>query len=221
MNEPRVDIYNFPHKGLRNIMSQLSLIAGNTDYSNQRGLDELKEKTAELILLLNLHRQSEEEYLLPALEEKLAGSTQENVKEHELLESQVIQIDTFIKNLTTNHSLAKGIQFYAMLNGFQSKYMDHMAMEESQMNPLIWDHLTDEELMGIHGSIMAEFAPDHITLWFKYIVPALNSMERTVILSGFKANAPEEFFNQVLAVIRSEMSTTDFDAMVASLTPGS
>ena len=45
-------------------------------------------------------------------------------------------------------------------------------------------------------------------------------MERTIFLSGFKANAPEEFFNQVLAVIRAEMSTTNFDAMVASLAPG-
>ena len=217
MDEPRVDIYNFPHKGLRNLMSQLSLIAGNTDYSNQNTLDKLKGKTAELVLLLNLHRQSEEDDLLPALEKKLAGSTQENVKEHELLEQQVGQIDTFIKNLTTASSPAKGIQFYAMFNGFQSKYMDHMAMEESTMNPLIWDHFTDEELMGIHGSIMAKLAPEHITQSFKYIVPALNPMERTVILSGFKANAPEEFFDQVLEVIRGEMPSTSFEEMVASL----
>ena len=217
MDEPRVDIYNFPHKGLRNLMSQLSFIAGNTDYSNQQALDKLRGKTAELVLLLNLHRQSEEVDLLPALEERLAGSTQENIKEHELFEQQVDQIDTFLKNLTTASSPAEGIQFYAMLNGFHSKYMDHMAMEESVMNPLIWDHFTDEELMGIHGSIMAKLDPEHITQWFKYIVAALNPMERTVILTGFKANAPEEFFNQVLEVIREEMPSTSFEEMVASL----
>ena len=66
MSQPRVDIYNFPHKGLRNLLSLVSFVAGNTDQSDQQALDELKKKTAELVLLLNLHRQSEEEDLLPA-----------------------------------------------------------------------------------------------------------------------------------------------------------
>ena len=28
MSQPRVDIYNFPHKGLRNLLSQVSFMAG-------------------------------------------------------------------------------------------------------------------------------------------------------------------------------------------------
>ncbi len=85
------------------------------------------------------------------------------------------------------------------------------------MNSLIWSHFTDEELMGIHGAIMSKLAPEQIVLWFKYIVPALNPMERNIILSGFKANAPEEFVNRVLGVIREEMPASSFDSMVASL----
>ena len=90
-------------------------------------------------------------------------------------------------------------------------------MEESRMNPLIWNHFTDEELMEVHGTIMSKLVPEQIVLLFKYIVPALNPMERNIILSGFKANAPEEFFNQVLNVIREEMPASSFDGMVASL----
>ncbi len=217
MSQPRVDIYNFPHKGLRSLMSQISFLAGNTDYSNQQSLDELKRKTAELFLFLNLHRQSEEEDLLPALEAKLAGSTQENMEEHELLEKEVDQIVSFLENLSVEAAPAEGAQFYSMLNGFQAEYMDHMAMEESKMNLVIWDHFTDEELMGVHGTIMSKLAPEHIVLLFKYIVPALGPMDRKIILSGFKANAPEEFFNQVLSVVREQMPASSFDSMVASL----
>ena len=104
-----------------------------------------------------------------------------------------------------------------MLNGFHAKYLDHMAMEESKMNPLIWKHFADEELMGIHGKIMATLAPEQIVLWFKYIVPALNPMERNIILSGFKTNAQKEFVDQVLKVIREEMPASSFARMVASL----
>ena len=147
------------------------------------------------------------------------------MEEHELLESAVDQIGDFVKKLTAGDSPAEGSQFSSMLNGFQAKYLDHMAMEESKMNSLIWSHFTDEELMdlvgtpaiGVHGAIMSKLAPEQIVLWFKYIVPALNPMERNIILSGFKANAPEEFVNRVLGVIREEMPASSFDSMVASL----
>lgn len=217
MSQPRVDIYNFPHKGIRNLISQVSFMAGNTDYSNQHALDELKKKAGELILILNLHLHSEEEDLLPALEAKLAGSTRDNLEEHELLEKTVGQISDSLGKITVKASPIEGVQWCSMLTGFQAKYLDHMAMEESEMNPLIWNHFTDEELMGIHGKIMSKLAPEQIVLWFKYIVPALNPMERTIILSGFKANAPEEFFRQVLDVIREEMPASSFASMVASL----
>ena len=184
---------------------------------NEYALDELKTKIAELVLLLNLHRHSEEEDVLPALEAKLSGSTQDNVEEHEALEKTVEQISDFVGRLTVEASPVEGVEFSSMLNGFHAKYLDHMAMEESKMNPLIWKHFTDEELMGMHGAIMAKLAPDQIVLWFKYIVPALNPMERNIILSGLKANAPEEFFDQVLSVIREEMPTGSFDAMAAAL----
>ena len=103
MSQPRVDIYNFPHKGIRNLISQVSFLAGNTDYSNQHALDELKKKAAELILILNLHLHSEEEHLLPALEAKLPGSTRENVEEHELLEKTVDQIRDSLRKLAESY----------------------------------------------------------------------------------------------------------------------
>ena len=201
MSQPRVDIYNFPHKGLRNLLSQVSFMAGNTDHSNQQALDELKTKTAELVLLLNLHRHSEEEDVLPALEAKVPGSTRDNVEEHELIEKTVEQISDFLSRLTVEASPVEGVQFSSILSGFHAKYLDHMAMEESKMNPIIWNHFTDEELMGMHGAVMSKLAPGQIVLWFKYIVPALNPMERNIILSGFKANAPLKSF-----LIRSWMS---------------
>ncbi len=217
MPQPRVDIYNFPHKGLRNQLSQLTFSAGTTDYSNQQSLTELKDRTAELVLNLDLHRHSEEDFLLPALESKVPGSTAANVTEHEETQEDVNQFVAHLDGLTVNSAAADGIRFYTLISNFQTKYSAHMAMEESDMNPLIWANFTDEELMGMHGEIMATLEPKHIISLFKYIVPALNPMERNIIMSGFKANAPREFFDEVAAVIREEMPAESYQQMVASL----
>jgi len=209
MDQPRMNIYGFPHKGLRNLLSQVSLLSGNTDYSNAVSLEKLKDLTTELVTLLDLHVHSEEDVLLPALEVKVPGSTRENVEEHEQLEKEIKDFDEKMKNITVDSTPDSGVKFYESVYNFHSKYIAHMAMEESEINPVIWANLADEELMELQGQIMASLSPDNIMMWFKYIVPALNPFERTIILGGFKENAPAEFFDQVLNMLKEYMSENE------------
>jgi len=55
-------------------------------------------------------------------------------------------------------------------------------------------------------------------LWFKYIVPALNPFERTMIMGGFKANAPAEFFDKVLNMLKEYMSENEHLKLKTMLT---
>jgi len=209
MSQPRMNIYVFPHKGLRNLLSQLSMLSGNADYSSAESLENLKKLTKELVTLLDLHVHSEEDVLLPALEEKVPGSTRDNVEEHKQLEKEINAFDEQLKNITVDSSPDSGAKFYESVYNFNSKYIAHMAMEESEINPMIWANLTDEELMDLQGQIMASLSPGNIMMWFKYIVPALNPFERTIILGGFKENAPAEFFDQVLNMLKEYMSENE------------
>ncbi len=222
MSQPRMNIYVFPHKGLRNLLSQLSMLSGNADYSSAESLENLKKLTKELVTLLDLHVHSEEDVLLPALEVKLTGSTRENVEEHEQLEKEIKAFDEQLKNITIDSTPDLGVKFYESVFNFHSKYIAHMAMEESEINPVIWANLTDEELMELQGQIMASLSPDNIMMWFKYIVPALNPFERTIILGGFKQNAPAEFFDQVLSMLKEYMSKNEYLQLETTLRqPGS
>lgn len=204
-----MNIYGFPHKGLRIALSKLSMISGNTDYSNEESLEELKNLTKEIITLLDLHLHSEEDVVLPALEERVPGSSNENIEEHEQLEKAVHDFDEQLKGISVTSSPDEGAKFYEAISNFHSKYLSHMAMEEEEMNPIIWQNFTDEELMGWHGKIMSKLTPDQIIMWFKYIVPALNPFERTVIMGGFKMNAPEDFFNAVLDMLKEHIPEND------------
>lgn len=218
MSQPRANIYGFPHKGLRIALSQLSMLSGNTDYSNADSLEKLKNLSVELVTLLDLHLHSEEDVVLPALEAKMPGSTSENVEEHEQLEKEVQAFDKRLTNITVDSAPNSGAQFYEAVYNFHSKYIAHMAMEESDINPLIWANFTDEEIMAWHGQIMSTLTPDQIMLWFKYIVPALNPFERGMIMGGFKENAPAEFLDKVLDMLKEYMPEKEhlqLEAMLA------
>ncbi len=220
MSQPRVNLYAFPHKGIRSALSQLSMLSGNTDYSDAESLEKLKTLTTEIVTILDLHVHSEEDVVLPPLEKKVPGSTAENVKEHEQIEKEIQAFDKQLKNITVNSSPDLGTKFYEAIYNFHSKYIPHMAMEEIKINPLFWANFTDEELMAMHGQVMSTLTPDQIMLWFKYIVPALNPFERTMIMGGFKANAPAEFFDKVLHMLKEYMSENELLKLETALDVG-
>lgn len=59
MSQAQMNLYAFPHKGLRNALSQFSLIVGSTKPYNQNLLNIMKSIVNELVILLKLHAYSE------------------------------------------------------------------------------------------------------------------------------------------------------------------
>jgi len=217
VNQPRMNLYGFPHKGLRNGISQVSMAAGTANASDPASLESLKALADELFTLLEEHAHSEESVVLPALEAKLAGSTEDNLAEHERLEAQIASLKEMLNAIEPGSHPGVLAGFYGAFSNFHAEYLTHMAMEEGKMLPLIWDNFSDEELMGQHGRIMASFTPKQILLWFKYIIPALNPMERGIIMGGFKANAPAPFFDSVMAMLSGQMPGGEYQAMATAL----
>src|SRR5690606_7485510 len=77
--------YDIPHKGLRNALSQLQLLAGKTDYSDKEEVKRLYDTGKEVFDLLNSHAADENDYTLAGLEKKLPGASHHDVDDHEKL----------------------------------------------------------------------------------------------------------------------------------------
>lgn len=217
MAQPRMNVYGFAHKGLRHGFSQLSFYAGNTNCSDPEALTRLRELTNEIFTLLDQHAQVEESFILPALESKVPGSTEHNVIEHELLDAEFSALQSLFNTMAVESAPAVLAHFYAAFSVFQAKYLAHMEMEESKMNPLFWDNFSDEELLGVQGQVMAWLTPDQKMMWFKYMIPAMNPVERVVLLSGVKANAPQPFLDAVLSQASQRLTKNEHQALVSAL----
>jgi len=217
MTRPRMNGYGFPHKGLRLALSRLVVASGNTDYSDEVSLNALKSLAKEVIELLHVHGVAEDTVILPALEERVPGSTATNVEDHKMLEEEVAEFAKQLDGITIASGPAAGAKFYESVTAFFANYINHMAMEESDMNALIWDNFSDEEIMSWTGRIMSTLTPAQISSFFKYMVPALNPFERNIMMGGFKANAPAEFFNSVIGMLKTHMTESEHSQMVARL----
>ncbi len=217
MEEQRLNPYLLPHKGLRNLLSKVSFLAGNLDYTNSHEIDQLQLFSNELFYLLEQHAHVEDTVVLPDLERKAPGTTHENHEEHEFLEAIVAKLQAQVNKLALTSSPNEFLDFFLDFSDFHSKYLAHMLLEERDVLKAIWANYTDEELMLQHNQIVSSFTPEKILRWFRFIVPALNPQERKITLSGMKAKAPEVFFNELLETIKAELSETAFKNLLKSL----
>lgn len=208
--EQRVNIYGFPHKGLRNGLGKLSLAIGSLDTNNSEAVKSVVELTEELSELLGLHLHSEEDFVTPPLEAKVPGSTLHNHEDHEAMEALEQEMVEAVKELGSNPNPVSQEIAYQAVNLFIREYFRHMSEEEGDMNRVIWENFSDQDILGWQGQILSKLTPDQFFKWFKYIIPALSPFEQQIMLGGFKENAPEEAYQATIQGLKPFVSEQQF-----------
>lgn len=209
--QPRVNIYGFPHKGLRHALGKLSFELGQINIEDPEKLQELQSKAHEISELLSLHLHSEESHVLPPLEAKVPGSTTHNHEDHVAMEALEKKMVSDIDALCKEPNIPNSITAYNTTNMFIREYFRHMDEEENEMNQVIWSHFEDGDILGWQGKILSELTPEQFFKWFKYIIPALQPFEQNIMLGGFKENAPKEAFEATIENLKPFVTETQFN----------
>jgi hypothetical protein len=159
---------------------------------------------------------------LKALEQRLKGASHHDIEEHiriHVAQSNLEDLleETFQISKAGGDASEKGAEFYSSLSDFHAEYLQHMAEEEKETQVLLWQHFTDEELAEHRNEIMKMLKPETLLLWFKFIIPAQSHNERVGLLSGFKAMAPNDFFQKAMSVIKNALLPTEWNKLNESL----
>ncbi|MGV3630839.1 MAG: hypothetical protein ACO1O6_06525 [Bacteroidota bacterium] len=213
----RIKSFETPHKGLRNVIGKFAYKLGYTEFSDQLQLQQLKQLGNELFLLLNDHVHTENEHTLAHLEARMKGASDHDKADHEKLEVIQDSLQQRLNAFTGLDSTDDMHQFYLDFSLFQSQYLEHIFEEETVTELLLQQHFTDEELIQHRNSIMQRIPFPTLLLWLKYIIPAQREENNIALLSGLRANAPEEAFQSVLETIRSEMDSKRYHELVLKL----
>jgi hypothetical protein len=214
--------YDVPHKGLRNALSQLSLLAGKTNFANQQEVEQLYQLGTDVFKLLTIHATDEDEVTLAELEKRCPGCSKHDMENHKEIHMAQEKLEALLLMLNNasklNHDVTdEGAEFYLSLSEFHGKYLEHTAEEERITQPLLWKYFTDEELASHRSKIMSKNPPETLLIWFRFVIPAQSHAERIGLFSGFKKMAPVEFFSKGMDVIKSVLTQKEFDNLEAVL----
>jgi hypothetical protein len=217
------DLYAPIHKAIRHCMQSTLVQLGRCDVSDATDLAEAIAQVREMIAMLEAHLDLENRFVHTAVIARRADALGRLADDHEHHERSfaVILRDTDLLERTTAEPVAARTgrlhRLYLAVSRFVADNLLHMAVEETELNPVLWQLFTDDELRAIYQQVIASEGPETLGRTTRWLVPALAPEERAAVLIGARPGIPPVVFEQLLGVVEGLISPRDWTKLDTAL----
>lgn len=216
----RYNIYANIHKGLRAYMAQVLQITGRADWNDEFDRTYALGELRGLLAMCRAHLEHENDFIHCAMDARKPGSAGRGTAEHlqhvdaiDTLLARAVALDAAppIRRPQLAHEL------YLALAMFIAENHEHMDMEETRHNAVLWDAYSDEEIHAIEGALVASMPAEATMQTMRWMIPSMAHPERVALLDGMRRHAPAEVFRAVMALAESLLSSRDNAKLQAAL----
>jgi hypothetical protein len=155
-----------------------------------------------------------------AIEARSPGASAAIADEHQEHESHIRQLGDLVAVLEGVAPPARAGaagRLYSALSLFIAENFAHMHVEETAHNAVLWARYTDAELVAIHDALVASIPPQEMMAVARWLVPALNPVERFHLLADIRAKAPAPAFEAILQTVRPHLSGREWVRLARAL----
>jgi hypothetical protein len=217
---PRVDLYAGIHKALRALMADTLLALGRADCEDALELAQVTQRVLQLLDSCRSHLRHENEFVHGAMEARAPGSSSQIAHEHAEHEQEIAALAaqaTALLNCEAAARAAGTLALYRALALFIAHNFEHMHVEETAHNAVLWARYTDAELIEIHNALVASIPPEEMMFTLRWLVPYMNPAERAAMMADMRAHAPAPAFAAALDVVRPHLGEREWTRLAASL----
>jgi iron-sulfur cluster repair protein YtfE (RIC family) len=214
---PRLDIYAPIHRALRLFMTDTLGRLGALDVDDARERAEVLDQLASLLELCTKHLLAENQHVHPALEAIEPGATRDVGEEHARHQLAIAALQAESTALRVAPDAALALRLYRRLALFVAENFEHMHIEETTHNPLLWAGYDDAAIAAIEQRIVAHASPQQRTLVLRWMTPALPPAERLRWFRALQRNLPADAFAAMLAAARAALDERAWTRLSAAL----
>ncbi|HSV44879.1 MAG TPA: hemerythrin domain-containing protein [Ramlibacter sp.] len=224
---PRFDMYSGIHKALRALMADTLLAVGRMDAGDELELAQTTQRVIELVEFCAGHLKHENDFVHAAIEARAPGASGVIAHEHEEHLRHIAHLAGLAAALRAqpvSSRMAAAQDLYRELALFIAENFQHMHVEETAHNAVLWARYTDAELADIEAALVASIPPEEMMFTARWLVPFMNPAERAGMLGEMRAKAPAPAFAAVLDTVRPHLTDAEWDKLCRALgiatTPG-
>ncbi len=212
------DLYRDIHKGIRAELFRVTQLAGCTDPSDASATQVLAGEVRTLVALLVSHAEHEDGVIQPGIEAHLPELGARVVAEHEELEARIAALAELAEQVAGGAAQGQAAaRLYLDLASFVSAYLLHQDLEERVIMPALEAAVGVEAVIGMHERIIGSLSPEEMAQSLAIMLPAMNADDRTGLLGGMRAGAPEEVFTGVWGLAGSVLAPEDLQTLAVRL----
>jgi len=197
----RFNPFNMIHKALRAMLYDTALTLQQTYFADQAEAADAMEKMNEVIIAFEKHGMHEDTILMPVI----AGYDPAMIASFEQEHKEDLSLGNKLRHLQNMYNATESAEERIMAGSVITRafrdYMifnlEHMQREEVELNKLLWDHYTDEELLEINARIVATIPPAEMTSASQWFMRSINKAEARSWLIAVKQTAPDFVFDSL------------------------
>jgi hypothetical protein len=205
----RFNPFNIIHKALRALMYDTDLTLQQTYLADVEEADVALAKVKAVVHQFERHAYHEDNFVLPAIQsfapQLVEDFEHEHVEDIALGECLKHLINVFESTQTNEERLYAGSAIIKTFRDFMVFNLNHMVKEEVEVNHVLWQHFTDEELITMNGKLSASIPAEEKAFTSKWMMRAINKVDAIAWLTGVKQTAPAHVFQALVALAAAEM----------------
>ncbi len=206
----RAELFGMIHKALRSRLFDLSIELARCDFTDAAQARTARNAYERTVGFLREHHEHEESFVEPFLEKRAPSIVSANRAQHEAIDAKLARLDALIAEAKGAESAKRLVSAY---DEFLAEYLVHMRHEEGTVQAALWEHFTDEEILGVQGRIQGSIPPPRFAEWLEIMLPALNLDERAMMLGGIRRKAPEPAFRMASEIAVRVLGQNAFAAV--------
>lgn len=217
---PRLDMYAGIHKALRALMADTLLATGRMDPHDELELAQTTQRVVELMDFCQAHLKHENDFVHPAIEARAPGGSAAIAHDHVEHEQHIAELRRGVEALRACPAPARtacALELYRRLALFIAGNFEHMQVEETAHNALLWARYTDAEIAQIHDELVASVPAQEMMFVLRWMIPFMNPAERAAVLGDMQAHAPAPAFEAALRTVRPHLSRSEWDKLARQL----
>jgi hypothetical protein len=217
---PRLDMYTGIHKALRAYMADTLLAVGRMDGEDQFEVAQVTQRVLDLLGFCRNHLQHENTFVHAAIEARTPGASARIAGEHAEHERHLAQLADAVSMVrdATPAARPRAAQFlYRELALFIADNFEHMHVEETAHNAVLWARYSDEELAAIHDALVGSIPPAEMLAVARWLVPFMNPAERLAVLGDIRGKAPAAAFQAILGTVEPHLTELEWAKLMRGL----
>jgi len=216
-NHARVDVYAPIHRALRLYMSAMLARVGALDVADAREVSSVLDQLDALLGMCRHHALIENEILHPEIEAAQPGAAQRVHGEHMHHLQAIVALEAEVVAVRVFPSATQALRLYRQLALFVAENLEHMHIEETAHNEVLWAAYDDAAIAALEQRIVAQSTPDQRALVLRWMTPALPPHERTQRFRVLQAAMPAAAFDGLLAIAREVLDERAWAKLEAGL----